>query len=206
MAKEETKNISEVIEGDVNPKKITKKKIHNFRFLTILYASGGLAAALFTILYFVFNQIDRMYMGSVNYVVNPQEKVDNQIFGFVIFTLAIVTLIIAIMQIYNAVPYIMKKDKLQIHKWYGIMSLVLSTLCLVMMAFSIVNMFYMGEHRDIQKVDGVDSSVFIPYHGTYGFWIPVALGYFLTAVYSIVIFPPILSVKVYLPEFAKRQK
>ena len=206
MANEEKVLKSEVVDEEIKVKKPSfMDKLHNFRLLNILYAAGGVAATLFSILFLVFYQVDRMYMGNISADVKAigEENVaymDNQLLGFFIFTIAVITIIVGVLQVYNAWPYILKKDKLTVKKFYGYMSLALGVLCVVMMAFAIVNMIRLGVHRDVVN----EQPVFTPYRGSLYFWIPMTLFFLLGAIYNALVFVPILSVKVYMPEFVKK--
>ena len=177
-------------------------KLHNFRNQTILFAIGWFLTALFTILFLLFFQIDRMYMGSIDAETFASIHLDNQVLGFVMFMFAVTTIVIGVLEVYNAVPYIQKKDKLSVKKWFAGLTLAEAVLSLTMMAFAIVNVFYVGTYRFVK--DGTEQ--WGNYSGTPYFWIPVAVLFFLVAIYNVIVFFPTLSVKTYLPEVVHVEK
>lgn len=178
-------------------------KLHDFRNQTMFMAFGGLLATITGVFFLLAHQIDRMYMGTYTLNVTALNKLDGQVFGFIVFVAAVLTAVIGGIVIYNAVPYIQKKDKLSVKKWFVGLNIALSILSFALVVFAFVAMFRTGTHR---MLDANNQEYFISYRGSPLRWIPVALLGLISMCYNAVCFIPTLSVKTYMPEFFKESK
>ena len=176
-------------------------KLHDFRIQTILMAVGGLISAVTALFYLLAFQIDRMYMGQVAFNTNTSSNpLDGQIFGLIVFTFAVITLILGIYAVYNAFPYIAKKDKLSVKKWFIVFNIILSVLSFCLAVFAIIGMIRLGSH----VAEG--GTEIVNYRGNPLLWIPITLLALVGFIYNAICFIPTLSVKTYMPEFFKENK
>lgn len=185
MAKKEKEVLAEeeVVseEQPVEEKKLSlKERLLNFRFLSLLIAIGGVCSAIVSILFLLFFQLSRMYMGKAAGETG-QAVADDQVIGFVMFIFAVAGLVIGILNAYTSLPFILNKEKLSPKKSHGWLSLAGGALDLLLVIFSLLNIILRPSTPVV-------------------YWVVVMVLGVIAAAYGALLLFPALSVKLYQPK------
>ncbi len=206
MAEKMPKPVEEKKLNKDEKKKLFSAKINDFRNQTIIMAIGGVLAVITGAFFLLSFYLDRMFMGASTHEQAKALVEDKQALGFVIFAFAVATVILGGFVVYNAFPYIMKKDKLTVKKWYGYLNIALAVLSITLFVFCIVILLHKGQRSDV-IFDGTNyKSIIVTYRAAKRRWLPIMAFALVSFVYNIVAFIPTLSVKTYMPEFFKENK
>ena len=182
--KNEVLKENEVAEEAKKDKISFKDKLLNFKFLSILIMCAGILSVISAALFLVFFQLARMYMGGDG---SEPAVVDDQIIGFIMFLVAVGTVVMGIINAYTSYPFIVNRDKLSPKKSHGWMSLALGILDLAVAIFGLINLLLRPASPAV-------------------YWIVVMILGVISACSSAILLFPALNVKLYQPKPVVKDK
>ena len=158
------------------------KTLNNFRLSSLIMSVGSLLGIVAVVLFLVFYQTSGLMLNSDNVLVQTIAFYSNQVAGMMFFLFAICSIVLGIVLIAKAFPFVMPKSKLQPVKSLSWI-LLAQNLCLA--ALIIMVFFLLGTE--------------VTNHAA-GWTIGIVIGTF-SFLFSLVWIYPTLKCDFYCPEF-----